>query len=45
MYSIGNGVNNIAITADGYRHCHDHFIRYINVESLCGTPQSIISYD
>ena len=42
MCSIGNGVNNIVITAVGdrllYRHCCDHFIRYINVESLCCTP-------
>ena len=45
MYSIRNIVNNIMITlvTDGYYACHgDHFVTYINVKSLCSTPENNI---
>ena len=47
MYSIGNIVNSTAITCmvtDGYQTCSDQLIMYINVESLCSTPETNIMY-
>ena len=45
-YSMGNTVNNIAITCimtDGNEaYCGDHFVMYKNTESLHYTPETSI---